>query len=453
VIADLYGVYINQNTFDGGDSVLHYIYARQALDYPSYLLHHWAKPLFVLLAAPFTQLGWIGMKLFNTVCVVGALVLLGFVRNRDSGSVSSPLKDLLWLLPFGLLMPDLFMVQSSGLTEPLFALLLCVGLVLYHGGRSSWAILLWSFLPFVRSEGWIVIPVLAVLLVLDGNWKKLGFFMAGTIVYSIIGAAQYNDLLWVFHQNPYSGAEQKYGSGSWLHYMEQLPFAMGLPLFLLLLAGTVLILIHLIQKKIRLTSPFLWALVIFWSFFCAHTIFWAMGWFHSFGLRRVFIAVLPMSTLIMLYVIRPMGASKVGKRARFAILLLVLIFPFTANKMGFSLPESLEKDVSLRCADDAARWFENSEFSSSTVCYAQHYLTMALGRDMDDPSQVHIMEEGVIETLDSGTIIFWDSYFSFSDKGIPEEMLQNSTGIIKLQEFSVRSSGKTHRISIYRKTE
>ena len=93
-----------------------------------------------------------------------------------------------------------------------------------------------------------------------------------------------------------------------------------------------------------------------------------------------------------------------------------------------------------------------SNFASFPVCYAQHYLTVALERDMDDAAQVRIMEKDVIDNLEVGTIIFWDSYFSFSDKGVPEDLLQDPTEFSKLQEFSVRSSDKTHRISIYSKS-
>jgi len=452
VLVDLFGVFINQNTFDGGDSILHFIYAQQALDYPSYLLHHWAKPIFVLFASPFAQMGWIGMKLFNTICIVGALLLMSKLYQWANDGQRTPSRNLIWILPFGLLMPDLFMVQSSGLTEPLFALLLCAGLMAYHRGYSSWALIIWSFLPFVRSEGWIVIPVLAVLCILNGKVKKLGYFTFGTIAYSIIGSSHHHDLLWVFHRNPYSGTEHKYGSGSWFHYVEQLPYAMGLPLFLLLVAGTVLIGFHLIQNKVSIRSPFVWAITIFWAFFCAHTIFWAMGWFHSFGLRRVFIAVLPLTTLISAYVIDRLQGGQFQSWGRVVIILTVLIFPFTGNKMGFSFPDSLKKDVSLRCADEAAKWFQSSQYSSSAVCYAQHYLTIALERDMDDPAQVRIMEKGVIEDLEPGTVIFWDSYFSYSDKGVSEQMLESAPDIFKLQEFSVRSSDKTHRISMYRKS-
>lgn len=451
LIANLIGVYLNANTFDAGDSILHYIYAGQALHYPGYFFHHWAKPFFVLLASPFTALGWTGMKIFNTLCVIGSLCLVGILYRGQSTDRLPALQRVAWVLPLGLLMPDLFMVQSSGLTEPLFALVLTAGLLLYWKDHQNWAMVLWSFLPFVRSEGWIILPVLALLIAFDKRYKQLPLLILGTVLYSIAGSGYHHDLLWVFHENPYSGVEPKYGSGSWLHYLDQLPYAMGLPLFALLCISSVVVCVQLLQGKIKWRTPVIWALVLFWSFFSAHTIFWAMGWFHSFGLRRVFIAVLPLSVIPSVHIIRSIKGNQVFHWARIMILILIFTFPFSGNKMGLGLPESLNKDVSLICADRASQWFVESEYNNSTVCYAQHYLTMALDRDMDNTDSVRIMEPGILDELDEGTMVFWDSYFSESDKGISEKALLSDPNFKLIQEFSERSSDKNHRISIYRK--
>ena len=50
---------------DTGDSVVHYFFARYAFQNPMLFLDHWAKPFFTLLASPFAQFGFSGMKLFN----------------------------------------------------------------------------------------------------------------------------------------------------------------------------------------------------------------------------------------------------------------------------------------------------------------------------------------------------------------------------------------------------
>ena len=58
------------STFDNGDSILHYLQAHQALKTPHYYMDMWAKPLFILLAFPLASYGWIGMKIFNSTCIL-----------------------------------------------------------------------------------------------------------------------------------------------------------------------------------------------------------------------------------------------------------------------------------------------------------------------------------------------------------------------------------------------
>ena len=57
------------STFDDGDSLLHYAFARHAFAHPENLLDLWAKPVFTTLAAPFAALlDFAGMRLFNILC-------------------------------------------------------------------------------------------------------------------------------------------------------------------------------------------------------------------------------------------------------------------------------------------------------------------------------------------------------------------------------------------------
>ena len=76
VVIDLLLIVNIDNTFDNGDSILHYIQAHQALETPHYFLDMWAKPIFILLAFPFANIGWIGMKLFNLLCIIGSTFIL-----------------------------------------------------------------------------------------------------------------------------------------------------------------------------------------------------------------------------------------------------------------------------------------------------------------------------------------------------------------------------------------
>src|SRR5580658_10738476 len=64
-------------TCDDGDSIMHYQFARWAIVHHQLFFDHWAKPLYVLIACPFAQLGIPGIKVFNLL-VSSITILLTF---------------------------------------------------------------------------------------------------------------------------------------------------------------------------------------------------------------------------------------------------------------------------------------------------------------------------------------------------------------------------------------
>ena len=80
ILAVLTMIYFN-GTGDAGDSVLHYLYAKSAPQHPELFFNHWAKPVFVALASPFSQFGFIGVKVFNVL--VMALTMLLTYRSAE----------------------------------------------------------------------------------------------------------------------------------------------------------------------------------------------------------------------------------------------------------------------------------------------------------------------------------------------------------------------------------
>ena len=72
IVLCLVAIFTN-GTGDAGDSVQHYLFSKSAFKHPELFLDHWAKPIFVLLSAPFAQLGFVGMKIFNCLIIFGSL--------------------------------------------------------------------------------------------------------------------------------------------------------------------------------------------------------------------------------------------------------------------------------------------------------------------------------------------------------------------------------------------
>ena len=294
----LFFAFFTEGTCDTGDSVFHYFFAKYAFRYPENFLNHWAKPFFVLLSAPFAQFGFVGIKVFNccvatiTVWLVYKVAKLLFFSNA-------------WLAPaFLIFTPGYFTHIFSGLTEPLFGMLLMWALYLFFSKKIVSASVVLSFLPFVRSEGLIIVGVFAIYFIFDKRLRVLPWLLFGHLFYSLVGAYYHHDLLWVFTKIPYSDSTGKYGSGNWNHFLIQLNYIIGVPLYAFLVLGFVVKLKKLVAKGFFKTvfdsSSASILYVLFSAFIVAHSLFWYFGIFESLGMKRVLIAVVPLVALIAL---------------------------------------------------------------------------------------------------------------------------------------------------------
>ena len=168
-------LYFN-GTGDSGDSVLHYLFAKYAPTHPELYFNHWAKPLFVLLASPFSQIGFIGVKIMNVLLV--QLTLFFTYRMSQELKIQRPEMSQLLLI----FSPLYFILTFSGLTEPLFAFLLILSAFLYIKEYQFWSLLIISFLPFVRSEGLFFLGIFGFLEVYQFRFKNLLVLAIGTVV-------------------------------------------------------------------------------------------------------------------------------------------------------------------------------------------------------------------------------------------------------------------------------
>jgi hypothetical protein len=440
---DLWLVFAHNGTFDAGDSVLHYLYSKQAFDYPKYFFDHWAKPFFVLLSAPFAQFGFEGIKVFNTLCTWGAAWFIHKILKTQGWKF--PLWSILLLY---LAIPEVLQAQQSGLTEPLFALMLVACLYLWLVDQQSWSMVLFSFSPFVRSEGWILMVVIVPLLLWNKSFKELLLLSIGSIIYSVAGSFHHKNLLWVFQKNPYQGVEVKYGSGSWTHYFEQLPYLLGLVVLVLFVLSHGVWFRELLKKRLVLVP--LLCFLLFWGFFGAHTIFWYKGWFHSFGLKRVFLAVLP---LVVLFVFSAFGAmshrSEIYKYLGIGGAVLALLFLFTRSPMAVQYPKDFSKNIDQRCVAKAVDYLNENYTNLPRVSYGLHQFAVDLDLDMDDTTEVLLIDQ--YKNLKPGDLILWDSYFSPSDKGVSLDMLEADSTLKILHTAQETEGNRVFEVRIFEK--
>jgi len=327
---------ITDGTWGTGDTITHYLFARYAWAHPALFLDHWAKPMFTVLASPFAQYGFVGMKVYQSVVIAATAGLLWLIQVE--------LKRPMPWLPFMLLIlcPDVIMASQSGLTEPTFGLVLGFGVFLLVRGQRVAGALVLSILPFCRTEGFLLLPVFALYLATNRGprWRLL-LLAAGTVALSVVYVVTGHDVRHVFTENPYAVSSLKYGSGPLTHFVVHLLYVLGLPVYVLFWLG-LLAMGRDIGAQWRTTLLFAGPVIVFIG---AHSVFWWLGLFGSAGLSRVLISIAPLCALMAseaLIALREMIDKRWEGRGRWAVAAVaayVIIFPFTPNHAALRLSE------------------------------------------------------------------------------------------------------------------
>jgi hypothetical protein len=208
-----------------------------------------------------------------------------------------------WLAPVMVMVPPIMSWNTlSGLTEPLFAFWL-IASIYFTIHRPVLGVLLLSFLPVVRSEGWIVMVVYVVYMLTRKQWKWLPYLLVGQIVLSIAGAYTHHDLFWVFSKNPYAATYETYGKGPLDNFWVNMPSITTMPFRFFIAVGLADALwrtfLWLRGDKTAISrEEFYLVYGVSVAYFTAHSLFWYLGIFKSFGLLRVLVGIVPTMALI-----------------------------------------------------------------------------------------------------------------------------------------------------------
>ncbi|TFH35424.1 MAG: hypothetical protein E4G95_06925, partial [Bacteroidia bacterium] len=274
---------MSEGTYGGADDISHYKIARHAFADRSLFFDLWGKPLFTMFSAPFAQFGFNGIRIFN-VFVSAATCWFSYRTARKLGLSFS--WSVVVLTAFA---PLYFVMSYTGMTEILFAFLVIFSIWLFASNRIMAAVIVLSFLPFARNEGFILWAPFIVAMVLRSRVKLIPLFAVGTIFFSLLGALFFRDLLWIIHRFPYRGAADIYGSGSLFLFVVSLPQTAGIPLLILSLAG----LVSVFRRGTANTDNnrsffFTWYIILpALMYISAHSFVWWRGMGSSAGLVRV----------------------------------------------------------------------------------------------------------------------------------------------------------------------
>lgn len=425
---------LSDGVYGGADNYSHFRLARYAFRHPEFFVDQWGKPVYTTLTSIFAQYGFNGSKVFNILAGLATAYIL-FLSARKL-NYRYPILIIIILCS----MPLYFLLMISSLTEVLFSLLVAFSTWLFLTKKYKWFAVVASFIPFVRTEGFILLPVYVAALVTEKKFKALPMLLTGTVFYSIVGSFHYGDLFWVFNQMPYVGGKNVYGSGSLLHYVNANKEITGLLPAFLLVAGIAILIYQSFSKAVQNNFlKFEWMLLFlpFFIYLSFHSWLWWQGLGASFGLIRVMAGVLPLAALLCM---KPLTLlfdklpSNIFVRLvpMLALLFLLAREPFRANRIPIPLsgPSSIVKE--------ASEWLLNNKYAEKKIYYYNPEFCFFLDINPFDltriqqtvPDREH-PESGISE----GEIVLWDAHFSPNEGQFPLHRIMDNPYFTLVKTF------------------
>lgn len=441
-------IFLFEGTGGSGDSITHYLFAKSAPLHPKLFFNHWAKPLYVLLASPFAQFGFIGVKTFNAIVSIFTIFFTFKIAQKLK------IKNAIFSSVFLLFSPLYFILTFSGLTEPLFALFISIGIYTILINKPVISCIIISFLPFIRSEGLIIIGVFSLYFILKKEWKLIPLLMVGHVVYSIAGFFVYNDLFWVFNKIPYAHLSSTYGNGELYHFVGRLLYVIGVPIYLLFWMGVSVIIYKSIKKRISIEIKTL-VFLAFFGFFIAHSLFWYLGIFNSMGLKRVLIGVAPLISIISLigfnFVTEELFRGKriVNLILKGLLILYTLIFPFTSSPAAINWDKDLNLSKDQKAAFEIAAFIKKIRSSNQCFIFAHPYLSEVLKIDHFDHEKRLELTPDFINKTKSGDIVIWENWFAVVERGVTKEELDANNNLTSLHNLSFWDRGREIKYVVY----
>lgn len=423
-----YFAYHNEFSEGGADNYWHYYFSKYAPKYPEFFLHHWGKPLFILLSTSFAQFGFYALKLFNILCGIIAVII------TYKFAIKLNLKHQWAAVILLLFTPLYFLVLQSGLTEPLMSLVLISSFYLLYSEKYFWAAILMSFSMYARTEGTFLTVYVLIYLALIRQWKYIPLLGTGFIVYSLIGFFSGHEFLWFFTENPYNMISP-YGHGEWSDFFKKYDLIWGIPQTVLL-SISLLTLIVLGLRKIKqlnfknlIPEHKIIVLIVFPAIilFMFHVIVWKYGLCGSCGLERVIACVSPLFALTTAYGLHYFISEKLSSKVALPILVVILssVVYYNFRKMEYPLKAYADNKVEY----DVAKWFKQNYDQNCVIYYAHPGIVFHCDRDPFDKEK-NIEQFGLnpdsIPSHSLPTYIFWDSQFSEFSCGLKLDDLKKS---------------------------
>lgn len=432
----------SEGNWGGADSYVHYRISRYAYKYPHLFLDLWGKPIFTILSSPFSQFGFTGIKIFNVIVALLSSYLVydlsGVFRWRDRYI------SVIMLL----YAPIYFIIIPSGLTEPVFGLVLIFAVWLFFKERYILSAVIISLIPFARNEGYVFLPLFFTAYIIKKEYTAIPFLAFGFLLFSLAGLPVHKDFFWIFTTSRGSGDLGIYGTGPLFHYVKYIDDILGFPVLVFFLVGFIISTYKLLSdfRNIKLEHYF-YILVIgsFFVYFSAHSVVRWLWEGRSLGLIRVMAGVIPLGAIIAMRgmdeILTFLSHKKnVSKVLILITSILIIAYPF------FKYPVPIKLNGEEQLIRQSCEWLKSENYNKKLIYFYDPIIPHYLGKDPFDPDQVHELvddRENPHNGIPSEAIVIWDAHFGPNEGQLPLDRLMNNEHFVLLSKFTPQYPFKT----------
>ncbi|WP_346855343.1 hypothetical protein [uncultured Draconibacterium sp.] len=425
-------VFLNEKTFGGADSISHFHISRYAFKYPHLFLDLWGKPVYTTLLSVFAIGGFKTAQFFNVVVAIFSLFLVYKIVKQNNSKAALPATVMAAFAPI------YFSLTTSCLTEVLFGFVLVVSVYFFLRNKYILSAVILSFIPYVRSEGIVFLPVFAVAYILSRSYRSVLFLAFGTVFYSLVGFFAFGDILWLINRFPYPTGDSVYGSGSLFHFVKKSNVIFGIPFIAALVLGLFAELSDLF-KKFSLTSPktirFILIAGSWLTYFAAHSYVWWQGRGGSLGLIRVIGGVIPLAAITaaigISFIYEKIGNKRLASGLVILIVASQVVLFFNQNDIPVKAP------ATDKLIEESAGFVKDLQLKEK-VYYFNPMLVFHLEIDPYDKSKSNWGIGDKMRPSNSmnyDDILIWDAHFGPNEGRTSLASLQNDPSLQLLKTF------------------
>ncbi len=388
------------------DEVAHIVMARNAWNYPEFLLHVWGRVGNTLIYMAPSLFGLNGARLMSLV-LSAATVLVTTEVAREMG-----LKRL-YLIPLMLWFQPWFLSLSFiALTEIPFMWFMILGIYLCLRDRYGGAALMAGILPLIRHEGIALTGLWFLYLLANRQWRASLLcwlpLIAYNLIYLVVLQVPFNQtpLMLYFQPQPTTA----YGSGSLFHFIPFTIVAIGPPIFLTSLRG-----VH-----VALSRPSRGGLLLlsYAAYFVLHTLIYHFGLFASGGYGIFLFPMAPCMAILAALGVDTLFARADTLRRPRGILPAARIPPLVrgltvALVLGVALfAPSWPRSNEQAAVQAAAGWLKAHQVDKATVMASHAWFFYEYFYDDAWTTKQGWALKLDLGTLPAGTVLVWDAHYS-----------------------------------------